>query len=167
MKKLKFVCCIGIFSFCLACAGGAQSKIEPSPTPQSTPAATWTDVQGKNWILDEVDTVSTKIVMDRKKLAADNMADVYTLTFSDKRVAGKGAPNRFTGPYTRSNGNSLSICMLASTMMAALKEPDGLNEREFFSYLSKVKKWALKGEYLELTSAHEKDTATLVFSLKR
>ena len=134
--------------------------------------ATFRDVEGKEWILSELRSAGNIVRMDRQKLAADNLGGVYTINFRADRsgegqVNGMGAPNRYFAPYKAGVNKTLSIGNLASTMMAAFREPEGLGEREYFDYLFKVTRWDLKDEKLELYSSDSDGTeAVLVYTQK-
>ena len=136
--------------------------------PAREGAASFTHVEGKEWMLAELRLAGKAVRIDRQKLASDNMAGVFSISFErDKaadsgRVSGMGAPNRYFGPYTAGANRSLRIGNLASTMMMAFKEPDELKEFDFFGYLSKVTRWDLVDGRLELYSAG----AVLVFAEK-
>jgi heat shock protein HslJ len=112
------------------------------------------DVGGKEWILSEFRITGKTVRMDRQKLTADNMGGVYTINFKEGTAAGTGAPNRFFGPYTAGSNRVLGIKNLASTMMAAFREPDDLKEHDYFNYLSNVTRWDLWEETLELYSSN-------------
>ena len=136
------------------------------------------DVEGKEWILAELRSAGNIVRMDRQKLQAEDLGGVYTIVFQAERdsngsresgkgqAAGMGAPNRFFGPYTTSENRSLSIGNLASTLMMAFREPDGLKEHEYFNYLSKVTRWELREEKLELYSVDGGNEVVLVFNVK-
>jgi heat shock protein HslJ len=118
--------------------------------------ANFKDVQGKEWSLLEIKSQGKTVSIDRKKLEAVFANGAFTISFDEggeSRVSGIGAPNRYFGPYTVGGNNELSIGTLASTMMAALFEPEDLKEHEFFDYLSKVKRWNLNSGKLELYSS--------------
>jgi hypothetical protein len=54
--------------------------------------------------------------------------------------------------------------MMASTLMMAFFDIEGLNEREYFAYLSKVKSWNLQNGKLELhTFGENGETVVLVY----
>jgi heat shock protein HslJ len=135
----------------VSCAGGAKVK----------------DAQGKEWILQQIKSQGKTVTIDRKKLEANNMGGAFTINFEDGRVSGMGAPNRYFGPYTVDSKNALSIGNLASTMMAAFFEPEELNEREFFDYVSKASLIKIKSGKLELYSVNSAGAKTvLVFESK-
>lgn len=68
----------------------------------------------------------------------------------DRRVAGHGGCNRFTGTYSVS-GEQLTFSQMAGTMMACA---DGMQyERAFHDALTKVASWKIEGEQLELFDA--------------
>ena len=89
--------------------------------PAHDGAATFKDVEGKEWILSELRSAGKTISMDRQKLAADNLGGVYTISFRDDKASGMGAPNRYFAPFTAGNNRTLSIGLIASTMMLAFK----------------------------------------------
>ena len=121
-------------------------------------------VERGEWILEEVRTQGRTIVMDRVRLEAQGLGEVYTIQFQEGRVLGMGAPNRFFGPYTSGTGRSLAIGDLASTLMAAIIEPEGLRESEYFGFLSRVNRWGIHEGKLELYSTNSDGAeAVLVF----
>jgi heat shock protein HslJ len=155
----------------LACvtggASGRAAKSASSPESQSgnssdtqqrspdmtmgqseTRSGSFSDIQGKDWVLEEVRINSATVRINRP-----NNAEAFTIRFEDDRVGGIGFPNRYFGPYTAGEGNSLSIGNMVSTMMAPLFEIEGLREHEYYGYLSKVKSWAIRNGKLELTTA--------------
>ena len=145
-------------------AGAAPSQ-ENGPGAQAS-GAKFSDVAGKNWLLSEVKSAGKTITIDRGKLAADNMGGFFTISFRENQAGGVAAPNRYTGPYTVSNMN-LSFGTFATTMMLAFKEPDGLNEREYLDYLSRISGWNLSGGRLELYGKDSAGSKTvLTFSLE-
>ena len=128
--------------------------------------AVFGNVEGKVWLLSELRS-GASVITDRSKLNASGMGEIYTLSFKDGRVSGMGAPNRFFGPYTSSENRALKIGDVASTLMAALKEPDGLKENEYFRLLSKVTRWDIKDGKLQLYSSNSSGAeAILVFTSK-
>jgi len=143
----------------VSCADGASFK--------SGSGAEFKDVQGKEWTLLEIKSQGKTVSIDRKKLEAGNMGSAFTINFAEDRVNGVGAPNRYFGPYTVDSNNTLSIGLLASTMMAALFEPEGLKENEFLDYLSKAKHWDIRSKKLRLYSVNSAGADTvLIFGQK-
>ena len=133
----------------------------------------FSDVEGKEWFLSEVRSAGNTVVMDRQKLEADSMGGFFTISFqggnaaNERQVNGVAAPNRYGGPYTLGSDKTLGIGLLRSTMMAAFKEPDGLNENGYFAYLSKVTRWDLREGKLEIYSSDSNGAeAILVFTRK-
>jgi len=114
---------------------------------------TFADVEGKEWILSEVRDGGKTTLMDRKALEADNMGGVYTISFQEGRLSGMGAPNRYFAPYTSGANRTLTIGNVASTLMLAFREPDGLKENEYFNYLSSITRWDLTEGKLELSGS--------------
>jgi len=138
------------------------SAAEAAPAHES--GATFRDVEGREWILLELRRPAETVRMDRETLAAYGMAEAYTINFQGGRVSGMGAPNRYFGPYTVGSNRVLRIGDMASTLMLALVEPEGLREHEYFAYLSRVTRWDLRNGRLELhTSSDDGNDAVLVF----
>ena len=102
-------------------------------------------------MLTEIIRTGQIVNIDRQAIG---MGGVFTISFQDDRVSGMGAPNRFIGPFTSNSGNVLSIGELASTLMAAIFEPEALKEHEYFAYLSQVSRWDLRQSTLELYSTN-------------
>ena len=103
--------------------------------------------------------------IDRSKLGGADTNGSFTIIFQDGRVSGVGWPNRYFGPYTAGSGDALSMGDLASNMMAAFIELDELKEYDYFIYLSKVTRWAVRDGKLELYSTTDGRETTLVFEL--
>jgi len=147
--------------------GAIMSPQSLSGAPARDAAATFNDVGGKEWLLLEVKSAGKTITLDRQKLSIDNFIGAFSLSFQEDRVSGMGAPNRYFAPYSFGANRSLSIGQIASTMMLAFREPDDLKEKEFFDYLSKVKRWDLSQGKLELYSVNTNGSEViLVFVLK-
>jgi heat shock protein HslJ len=138
-----------------ACAGGA-------PVKERAPA--FDEVRGKDWVLVEIRFGSAVIRLDRRKLETEGMGDVYTLRFDEDRVSGKGAPNRYFGPYELGEGDRLSLSRVAGTLMMGLKDPEGLKESEYYDYLGRISRWGINQDRLELFSkTPDGQEAVLVF----
>jgi heat shock protein HslJ len=121
-------------------------------------------VLDKEWHLSAVRLNAKTIVIDRNALA-EYFDEIFTLHFSEGRLSGVGAPNRYFGPYTLADRQAISIGALASTLMAAFREPEELKEHEFFAYLQNVTRWNLAGENLYLYSRGDDGReAILVFT---
>ena len=138
MKRILI--CIG-FLFCVFmapfCAEGAEA----------ISGASFNEVMGKDWILEEFKSGSVIISIDRTK---SNDTNIYSLRFDAQRLNGIGAPNRYSAPYTTEEGNILSIGMIASTRMGSIFENDNLKEHDFFGYLRKTYRWDLQNGKLKL-----------------
>jgi len=168
MKKITVVLfCAALFLPAIAFPAIA------SGAPAHESGASFKDVEEKEWILSEVKSAGKTVHMDRKKLEAENMGGVYTINFkkeeasNEGRVSGMGAPNRYFGPYTSGSNRSLSLGNMASTMMMAFREPDGLRENEYFACLSRVTRWDLREGRLELYSSdNNRSEVILVFVLR-
>jgi heat shock protein HslJ len=168
MRKMKYALSARLFhgGLCFAvmmaglvlsaCAGGAAVK---------ETALNFDDVRGKEWILTELRTGSAVIRLDRQKLEAEDLGDVYTLRFDEDRLSGKGAPNRYFGPYELGDGGRLTLSRVASTEMMGIKEPEELKEYEYYDYLNRVNRWGMAQGRLELFSeTPDGREAVLVFS---
>jgi heat shock protein HslJ len=171
MMKKPFVSA-GIFFLSvlmvLSCATSGAAENEPagSETAQSVAigsadspgTVSITDIQGRDWILEEIRTNSATIRINRP----DNV-EAFTIRFDAQRVGGVGHPNRFTAPYTAGEAGSLSIGVAASTLMASFFEIEGLNEREYYAYLAKVKSGDIRNGKLELTTSGANGETVLVY----
>jgi heat shock protein HslJ len=131
-----------------AASGGAAGQ----PTASSG-ASYLSSISGKDWKLSELRFSDRTVTIDRNKLTADGMGDLFTLNMDAARVSGKAAPNRYTSTYQAGTNNSLTIAPPISTLMASIYDPERLREQEYFQYLSKVKSWKLNQGKLELYTA--------------
>jgi heat shock protein HslJ len=127
-------------------------------------APKFSDVQDKEWKLVAVKAGPEDLVFDRNRLIDEGFGDIFTLRFADQ-VSGKGAPNRYFGPYEAGKDLSLTIKNVASTLMAPIREPEKLKERDFFTYLGNAYRWNInKKKQLELsTKGADGAEAVMVF----
>jgi heat shock protein HslJ len=126
----------------------------------STPK--FADVRDKEWKLAAVKTGSEEFVFDRDRLIDEGFGDIFTLQFADQ-ITGKGAPNRYFGPYEAGKDLSLTIKSVASTLMAPIREPEKLKERDFFIYLGNAYRWNLnKAKQLEISTKGEDGVETVM-----
>jgi heat shock protein HslJ len=159
--RKTFVFAVMAFLLVLSCAtkGSAESASARSANSTENQSAHFADIQGKDWILEEIRINSSTVRINRP-----NNVECFTLRFDAERMGGVGHPNRFFAPYTAGEGNSLSIGVAAATLMAPLFEIDGLKEYEYFDYLAKVKNWDIRNGKLELTSSGTRgETLVLVY----
>jgi heat shock protein HslJ len=112
------------------------------------------DIRDREWKLSALRTEFENITFDRNQLTDEGFGDIFTISFAD-RVSGKGAPNRYTGPYETGKDFSLTIRNVAATLMAPLREPEKLKERDFFNYLENVYRWNINQDSLELFTRGE------------
>jgi heat shock protein HslJ len=135
-----------------SCAGGATG-IDGGAAPQSGLAAPRAnaEVWGSEWKLVEIRTGARSVEYDRDQLASDGFDDLFTLQFATDGLAGKAAPNRYSGPYERGDGQALRIGNVVSTLAAPM-EPVKCRESDYFAYLAKVSRWELNQGTLELYS---------------
>ena len=150
----------------LSCAGSAQTSCGPADGPAvgsfSGPAGSGqasglavggrfrniSEIRDRDWILEEIWVNSIQVHIDR----TGGGREIFTLRFDTDSISGAGAPNRYFAPYTDSGFNTLSIGMIAGTLMAPLFEPEGLKEHEYFAYLGNSRVWDLINGKLELYS---------------
>lgn len=160
---MRNVTIVAIFA-CVVLTGCASGAKPVESRPQSTETGL---IMGIDWFLAEIKTADAVINLDRPKLEAEEMGDVFSLRFegeSEIRVSGKAAPNRYSAPCQLGDGNTLEIGLAAATKMLAFKEPDALKEQEFFTYLSEINRWDINPQgRLELSTT---SGATLVFEKK-
>jgi heat shock protein HslJ len=127
--------------------------------------ASFDEVQGKEWVLDEIITEFGIIIINRQKLEVDGMGNAFTLFIDGERISGKGAPNRFFSPYTLGKDQEIKISPIAGTLMMSIAEPEGLQEREFYNYLEQATQWEVSDGRLELyTETSEGDPVILIFN---
>ena len=149
-----------------ASSSGSQPASTGSQASQSgqsgaAPVAL-SSISGKNWKLVEVRKDSRVIEINRQKLETDGFGDLFTIVFGD-RISGRAAPNRFTAPYQAGANNALTIQQPASTMMAAIYDPERIHEKDYFQYLTGVKSWKLNQNRLELYSSDAGKETVLVY----
>ena len=128
-----------IITVMLSCAGFGSA---------STRYRDISEIQDRNWIIEEIIINSSPIQLNH----ISGEREVYVIRFGTDSISGVGAPNRYNAPYTAGERNSLSIGLIAGTLMAPLFEPEGLKEHEYFTYLSNVNSWNIIDGKLELYS---------------
>jgi heat shock protein HslJ len=150
-------------SSCSSTQEGLSSEEEPSKKQSD-----FGEVIGREWLLSQIQTITGPGKFSRALLEAQGMGDYYTLRFNEERLAGKGAPNRYTAPYQLGEWASISIQAVAGTMMAALREPPGLQEREYYDYLERVSRWSLEKDTLNLyTQDSSGESLVLIYQLRQ
>jgi heat shock protein HslJ len=139
-----------------------------APTSQSIKI--FSDITGKEFILIEVRIDNKNIGFSREELLVEGFEgfkDMFSVTFDKQMLAGIGAPNRYSAPYTLENENGISIKMMRSTLMASFNEPENLKEYEYFKYLQNAYKWNIVNEKLEFHSKTEDGVEVLmIFMIK-
>jgi heat shock protein HslJ len=115
----------------------------------------FSDVSDRDWSLTGVRVNSKSIDFNRGQLAEEGFGEIFTLRFDAERINGVAAPNRYFGPYTLGSKQAITIKQVATTQMAALREPEKLKERDYLLYLQNAVKWNLKHDSLELYSKGE------------
>jgi hypothetical protein len=131
-------------------------------TPAVTGVPGFGTVTGKEWRLAELRTTAG-LAFSRDALDAE-FASIYTLEFRDGMALGRGAPNTYRFPFEQGRDQGLGIKPGATTLMAPLREPEGLAEGEYFGYLGRVYRWNVSGGALELhTKSENGEDAVLVY----
>jgi hypothetical protein len=161
LKKILAPLAMGmILAAFFACASQASSEESRSPAATSG----FGQVERKDWKLTAVRLGSTDTGFSRDKLGSE-FANSYTLRFQGGMAGGRGAPNTYRSPFEQGSNQSLSIQPGATTLMAPLREPDGLKEHEYFEYLGRVYRWDIRDGNLELSTRGADGTeAVLVYS---
>ncbi|MDR1931077.1 MAG: META domain-containing protein [Treponema sp.] len=135
-----------------------------TPDAAASGGGTLAQISGRIWKLAEIRTAAGTTRLDREKLDSKGRGDDFTLRIDSDRISGKASPNRYTSGYKTGVADSLTILFPASTQMAALYDPEGIGEREYFDYLMKVKRWNLNQDRLELyTSDGAGEEAVLIY----
>jgi heat shock protein HslJ len=128
----------------------------PEIAANSAPEPEFGGVTGKEWKLTGVKSltgdagINAALRFNRRELIKAGMENAYTLYFDEERLSGMAAPNRYSAPYTRGAGRTLSVRAIAATLMAAVTEPENLKERVYFGYLENIEKWDLIQGRLQL-----------------
>jgi heat shock protein HslJ len=158
LKKTTPVWTVVILAAICACTG-QQAASDSDPVPLSFDL-----VLGKEWKLIEARVENLSTGFSRDALGTE-FANFYTLKFQDGTFTGRAAPNNYRGPFELTENQGIGLNRLAATLMALLKEPEGLKENEYFRYLEGVYRWDIKDGKLELHGKDENGTANvLVFS---
>ncbi|MCL2230809.1 MAG: META domain-containing protein [Treponema sp.] len=159
MKKLIFmlILCAALLAGCTSSGGGGASS------------GNFADVMGKDWKLIEVQvdsTIGRVVRYNRNDLRRENIANIYTMNFNNEQISGVGAPNRFTAPYTQGEEQSLEVQPVSSTLMAALIQPERLQEQVFFKYLQSANKWEITDGNLIIHTKTEDNSAVRMIFIK-
>lgn len=151
---LLLMLALGFVVLLFSCAG--------TPTPSLSDIA---DALNKDWKLVEVHIDNKNIEFDRKTLVKDGYGDIFILKIDAENISGTGAPNLYSGPYSISEDDPLSvkIGVVRSTLMAPIYYPEKLKEHEFFVYIQNTYKWGLSSGKLELHSKDNNGTAVVLF----
>ncbi|MDR2536173.1 MAG: META domain-containing protein [Treponema sp.] len=150
--------CIVLSLTVLAGCTGRESVIQEDlnpPAVQQQEEKDLMDLQGKVWKLESVKSTAADNGFTRKKLDAADMGDFYTLQFDDQRISGKAAPNQYSAAYHQDGKQGIGFSAMVSTRMMSFKEPEDLKEHEYYLYLSRVRRWDLVQDKLELYTADE------------
>jgi len=126
------------------------------------PDAGFSEVRNREWILSAIRTAQETVILDRDGHTELGFGDIFTLRFEDAMVFGTAMPNTYRGPYTLTENHGLAFGPKATTMMAAFMEPEEITENEFFAHMGNVSRWDLVDGNLELHTATEDGTETVL-----
>ena len=134
----------------------------------NAPDGSFDSLRNRDWNLVGLRTDSQSITIDRNRLAEYGFGEVFSLRFGVGRISGVGAPNHYSGPFTLGENQDIMFGMMASTMMAAVREPDELKEHEYYAYLHNVNRWNFADGNLEMYSTrNDGGEVVLVFALTK
>jgi len=144
-----------------ASTNASASGLRDAGTNTASPST----IEGNEWKLIAVYINGEDTLFWRDTLPKEP-GNLFTLTFGAELLSGVGAPNRYSAPYAMGDNQSISVMPMRSTMMAALFEPEKLNEHDFFTYLQNACEWKQVNNNLELLSKTQNGVEVrLVFSL--
>jgi len=136
----------------------------------SVKVTSFADAIGKEWKLIEVyaqiDPFHKKVIYDREHLRKEKIEKTYTLNLTASGISGTAAPNTYSAPYGRGQGQELTIQQIRSTQMPPIVQPEKLQEFTYFGYLQNIYEWHIKNNKLEFSSKTDEDhQVRLVFEL--
>jgi heat shock protein HslJ len=155
MRVFLIAACLILAGITAGCVNGPAKR------------AGFDEIRGKEWELTEVIAGSGAVTIDRQKLEAEGMADVYTLLIGDERISGRAFPNRYLAPYKLEEGRKITFGAVAGTLMASIGDSGGLREEAYFRFLDNVYQWdAAKGRLELLTRDPGGADAKLIYREK-
>ena len=159
MMKRQFFSMVSIAALMVSCVSVGATAGKPD-----FPANDVNNTENE-WKLIAV-YINGEDTLFRRDTLPKEPGNLFTLTLGAELLSGVGAPNRYSAPYTRGDNQSISVMLMRSTMMAALFEPEKLNEHDFFIYLQNAYEWKQVNNNLELQSKTQNGSEVrLVFSL--
>jgi len=159
MMKRQFFSMVSIAALMVSCVSVGAAAGKPD-----FPANDVNNTENE-WKLIAV-YINGEDTLFRRDTLPKEPGNLFTLTLGAELLSGVGAPNRYSAPYTRGDNQSISVMLMRSTMMAALFEPEKLNEHDFFIYLQNAYEWKQVNNNLELQSKTQNGSEVrLVFSL--
>ncbi|MCL2209665.1 MAG: META domain-containing protein [Treponema sp.] len=170
MKKIIFLfMAVTIIMCCCKTTEQPPSSSAADTAPQASSPVTTTSfntVTGSEWKLDEVLINGRRSAYSRNSINREGFGDAFTLSFNDGTLHGKGAPNTYSAPYTLSEGNTIRIALMRSTLMAAIQEPESLREHDFYNYMQNSYKWNVVNDKLELYSKIDSGSEIVLIFVK-
>jgi heat shock protein HslJ len=128
----------------MAGAIGGMLMLGRGPAAAANGAAP-VDLAGTSWLLEQIsDADGVRPVVNGSQASLD--------FGTDGRVTGNATCNRFFGPYTQ-DGATLSVGMLASTMMACTDEALMAQEQAYMAALGAAEQVQVTEATLVITSA--------------
>jgi len=161
MKKIIILLTVVIFCFMGCGSTGSNSGAK---------VASFADAIGKEWKLIEVyaqtDPFHKKVIYDREHLRKEKIEKTYTMVLTASSISGIAAPNTYSAPYKRGQGQEVEIQQITSTKLAPIVQPEKLQEITFFGYMQKVYEWSIKDNNLILNTKNEEEMPVrLLFAL--
>ena len=144
MKKIAFL--LVLILVMMSCASNSQ-RLQESTGGGSM--LNFSDVIGKEMKLITVFVSGGDINFKRDTLP-EPLANAFTLKFDDRIAGGMAAPNRYTAPYTLGENQSITIGLMATTLMASFIEPENLNEQTFIGFMQNAYAWTIENNNLVL-----------------
>jgi len=154
MKKFSLFLLTCVILSCVSTGGDLENSevITNSAERNTGSGAGFSDVIGHEWKLLKVNINGVNTQYSRDSLN-DIFAESFILRFDDRSISGRGAPNLMVStPYTLGENNAISIITIPTTLMAAIFEPEHLNERDYFLYIQNAYAWQAGSGILEIFS---------------
>jgi len=162
MKTLTVLLVAGIALAMGSCATRDAAQVGAVDAAEAVAGVDFSAVMNRGWILSEIRTDLQTVTLDRDNHIEQGFGDIFTLHFGEDSVHGVAMPNTFNGPYSLGADRSLTFGHMMTSLMLALVEPEEITEYEFFSFLSHVSGWDLVDGNLELRTATEGGTETIL-----
>ncbi|MCL2196786.1 MAG: META domain-containing protein [Treponema sp.] len=161
---------ITLITICLMCfiAGNISARAIDEKDTQKASASNknFSNNLGKQWFLTNVKVNGADTGFSREELAVFNSEEIFSIKFEAGLLSGVAAPNRYSGPYTVGENQSIKIPPMRSTLMASIFESKNLKENDYYVYLQSAYKWNRKDQSLEIYSKTGNDEVVMSFVCK-